>query len=103
MITEISFYKDIKNLENLKFFTILTESILQSQAESIANVIASRETFENKKVFSNLIYSIVKSTQNSTEHPCSKYLFDFTQDIVLFDCRGNKYHLVVINKLYQAE
>lgn len=94
---QINFYKNDKNPQNLKFFCTLTDSILHSHADSIATVIASRETCDTRGLLSDLIYSLVKSLQNSAENHESNYS-KISQEILLFDLQGNKYILSIVNK-----
>lgn len=98
MNTEIQFFSDYVNLENLKFFVTTSETVSLSIADSISTLIASRETIENRNIFSNFIYSFVLGCQNNSKTSEFDYNEEFKQKVTLHDKFGNRHFLKVVVK-----
>lgn len=98
MNTEITFFSDYVNIENLKFFVTTTETASLSLTDSIARLIASRETIEERNVFSNFIYAFILGCQNNSKTTEFDYNEEYKQTITLHDKFGNRYFLKVVVK-----
>lgn len=98
MNTEIQFFSDYVNLENLRFYLTTTENFSLSLSDAISRLIASRQTIDDRNIFSNFIFSFVTGCQNSSKTSKFDYSGEFKQTVTIFDKSGNRYFLKVVVK-----
>lgn len=98
MNTEIQFFSDYVNLENLRFYVTTTENFSLSLSDAISRLIASRQTIEERNILSNFIFAFVTGCQNSSKTSKFSYNEEYKQTVTLFDKFGNRYFLKVVIK-----